>query len=129
MNNKQKEDMMGKCVESIVIDGVEYTPSNKKAEKLNGMEYCIVRTYSAGVFAGYVENREGQEVTMRQARRIWYWDGAASLSQLAVDGTSKPENCKFPVAVDRIYLLQAIEIIPCTAKAKKSIEGVAVWRK
>ena len=113
---------------SIVIDGVEYTPRQETAVKKDGMEYKIVRTYSAGVFAGYLQSRDGQEVVMRDARRIWYWSGAASLSQLAVDGTSNPDNCKFPVAVDTVTLLQVIEILDCTEKAKKSIEGVKIWK-
>ena len=54
--------------------------------------YFIVRTYSAGVFAGEIESRNGKEVVMRNARRLWYWDGAASLSQLAMEGVSEPEN-------------------------------------
>jgi len=91
-------------------------------------KYVIVRTYSAGVFAGFLESRNGQEVVLTDARRIWYWDGAASLSQLAVDGTSKPQNCKFPVAVPRVELLQAIEILDVTDKAQKSIEDVPVWK-
>jgi len=91
------------------------------------MKYVIVRTYSAGVFAGELESRNGQEVVLRHARRIWYWAGAANLSQLAVDGTSKPDACKFPVAVDRVELLEAIEILDVTEKAKKSIESVPVW--
>lgn len=93
------------------------------------MPYVIVRTYSAGVFAGYLESRVGKEVVMRQARRIWYWDGAASLSQLATDGTSKPQNCKFPCAVDRVELMEAIEILSCTDKAKKSITEVKIWKQ
>lgn len=60
------------------------------------MKYVIVRTYSAGVFAGELESRTGQEVVLRNARRIWYWSGAASLSQLAMEGTKDPANCKFP---------------------------------
>ncbi len=87
----------------------------------------IVRTYSAGVFFGEIESRQGMEVVMRNARRIWYWDGAASLSELAVYGTAKPQNCKFPVAVDRIELLQVIEIIDVTDNAAKSIDAVKVW--
>lgn len=93
----------------------------------DGLEYCMVRTYSAGVFAGYVESRDGKEAVLRNARRIWKWAGAASLSQLATDGTSNPSNCKFPVAVDKVILTEVIEIIPITEKAKKSIEGVPVW--
>lgn len=106
---------------------MEKIVTEPKEEKTEGMEYCMVRTYSAGVFAGYLESREGKEVVLRNARRIWFWDGAASLSQLAVDGTCKPDKCKFPCAVDKVILTEAIEIIPCTEKAKKSIEDVAVW--
>jgi len=118
-------------LEVIKIDDVEYVKKSSisMASKKNGLKYCIVRTYSAGVFAGYIESRNGQEVIMRDARRIWYWDGAASLSQLAMEGTSKPQNCKFPVAVDRVELLNAIEILDCTEKAKLSIKGVSVWKK
>lgn len=92
-------------------------------------KYVIVRTYSAGVFAGELESRKGQEVVMRNARRLWYWDGAASLSQLAMEGTSKPQNCKFPCEVDRVELLQAIEIIDVASKAQESIKGVKVWQQ
>jgi len=90
-------------------------------------KWKIVRTYSAGVFFGKIETRNGQEVVMRNARRLWYWDGASSLSQLAMEGTKKPENCKFPCAVDRLELLQVIEILDVTEKAKQSINGVEIW--
>ena len=90
-------------------------------------KYCMVRTYSAGVFAGTVKERNGKEAVLTNARRIFYWDGAASLSQLATDGTSKPQNCKFPIAVDEVLLTEVIEIIPITDKAKSSIDGVSVW--
>ena len=109
----------------ITISGTVYVPK----EKTEGMKYQIVRTYSAGVFAGYVESRNGREVVMRDARRLWYWDGAASLSQLAIDGPQKPENCKFPQAVDRVELLVAIEILDVTENAKAVIEGVRVWKQ
>ena len=92
-------------------------------------KYVIVRTYSAGVFAGILESRNGQEVVLTNARRLWYWAGAASLSQLAVDGTSNPSGCKFPVAVPRVELLQAIEILDVSDKGKASIEGVKVWQQ
>lgn len=91
-------------------------------------KYYIVRCNKAGVFAGEIEERNGQEVTLRNCRRIWYWDGACSLSELAKNGTKEPDNCKFSVTVDRLEVLEAIEIIECTKKAKKSIEGVKVWK-
>lgn len=95
---------------------------------MKAKKYVIARTYSAGVFAGSLESRNGQEVVLTDARRLWYWDGAASLSQLAVDGTSKPKTCKFPVAVPRVELLQVIEILDVTDKARASIEAVPVWQ-
>ncbi len=92
-------------------------------------KYVIVRTYSAGVFAGEFSSREGREVTLKNARRLWYWSGAASLSQLAMEGTKAPKDCKFPCAVDSILLLESIEILDVTAIARKSIEGVPVWEQ
>ena len=89
----------------------------------------IVRTYSAGVFMGTLESRKGQEVVLTNARRIWYWAGAASLSQLAMEGTSNPSGCKFPCPVDRVELLQAVEILDVTPKAKASIDAVPVWKQ
>jgi len=113
----------------IVIDGVKYIPEKEyqKAKKLDGLEYCMVRTYSAGVFAGYVVKEDGKEVTLKNARRIFRWHGAASLSQLAVDGTSKPSECKFPCEVEEVRLKEVIEMIPITEKARKSIKGVPIW--
>ena len=101
----------------------------KKMEKNKVNKYVIVRTFSAGVFAGNLESRTGQEVVLTNARRIWYWSGAASISQLAMEGTSDPSNCKFPIEVARIELLQAIEILDVTPQAEKSIKGVPVWKK
>jgi len=91
-------------------------------------KYQIVRTYSAGVFAGYVENRKGKEVTLTNARRLWYWSGAATLSQLAQSGTSKPAECKFPEPVSRVTVTEAIEILDVTPAARKLIESVPAWK-
>ena len=89
--------------------------------------YKIVRTYSAGCFAGYIEKRFTEKnIVMINARRLWYWKGAASLSQMAIDGVKFPEECKFPAPV-RVELTEVIEIIDCTEKAQKSIESVPIW--
>jgi len=132
MPKGRKRGKMNTEAKELTINGVTYIPKGEQlpmAKEFNGMKYVIVRTYSAGVFAGYLAARKGQEVVMRNARRLWYWDGASSLSQLAMLGTSKPQNCKFPCAVDKIELLQAIEIIDCTEQGKKSIEGVVIWKQ
>jgi hypothetical protein len=91
-------------------------------------KYCMVRTYSAGVFAGTVVSRDGKEAVLSNARRIWYWAGAASLSQLAQSGTSKPQECRFPEPVDEVLLTEVIEIIPITDEAKATIDAVEIWK-
>ena len=108
----------------IIINDEVYVKREPMAK-----DYKIVRTYAAGVFAGTIESQNGQEVVMRNARRLWYWDGASSLSQLAMEGVKRPSNCKFPCEVDRVHLFQVIEILDCTEAARKSIEEVPVWRQ
>ena len=90
--------------------------------------YVVVRTYSAGCFAGYLKSEKGQEIVLTNARRLWQWSGAASLSQLAVDGTNNPSACKFPAATPEHKLYQAIECITATEAARKSIESVPAWK-
>lgn len=95
--------------------------------------HVIVRSKSAGVFAGMFQSKEstlaGVAVTLLNSRRIWYWEGAASLSQLAVEGTSKPECCKFPGPIEGPHeIFEVIEIIPMTFRAVASIEAVPYWR-
>jgi len=88
----------------------------------------IVRTDRAGVFFCEIESRNGSEAELRNARRLWYWNGAATLSQLATEGVTKPRECKFTVTVESCTVVGVIEIIPCTEEAVKSINNVPVWR-
>ena len=89
----------------------------------------IIRADRAGVFFGTLKEKNGSEVVMTNVRRLWYWDGAASISQIAVDGVTEPDNCKFTVTVPEATILGVIEIIPCTDKAINCIESVAVWKR
>jgi len=91
-------------------------------------QYYIIRSDKAGVFFAKIAERRGDEVDLTDCRRIWYWDGAASLSQLAMEGVSKPQNCKFTVTVPAMTVFGVIEIIPCTDKAVESIKAVREWR-
>jgi len=102
----------------------------KKKSKKTQAKYVIVRTYSMGVFAGFLDPTSTKDVKIvHDARRIWYWSGAASLSELAMKGTIKPQECKFPCTVDRVELTspQGFEILDVTDMARKSIESVPVW--
>lgn len=92
----------------------------------------IIRADRAGVFFGTLKEKystpAGVEVVLQNSRRLWYWDGAASLSQLAMEGVKIPERCKFTVIVPEHNVMQVVEIIPCSEEAIKSIESVRVWR-
>lgn len=91
---------------------------------------CVIRTNRAGVFFGTLADydRTTRTAELHDCRRLWYWSGAASLSQLAVEGVKRPNSCKFTIAVPLIQVEEVIEIIPCTDEAIKNIEGVSVWK-
>jgi hypothetical protein len=88
----------------------------------------IVRANGAGVFFGEIKEKDGNSVVMTNARRLWFWEGAASLSQLAQEGPSIPNRCKFPCAVDEIEIFNVIEILSVTERAAKIIDSVKVWK-
>ena len=91
----------------------------------------ILRSPDAGVFYGEMENEitESRIVKLTNARQIWYWEGAATLMQLAKYGTTKPQKCKFTVTVDERTICNVSEVIPCTEEAMKSIDFVAEWKE
>ena len=120
-------------IQELVIDGKTYVPKeslNQSAEKRDGMAYVMIRTYSAGVHCGYLKSREGKEVVLLDSIRIWKWDGAASLSQLAMEGTNNPSGCKFGMSITTsLTLTESIEVIEMTEEAKQSIQNVTSWKK
>lgn len=97
-------------------------------DEMKKVSKVIIRGDRSGVFFGELKERTGREVTLVNCRRLWQWHGANSISELAVNGTGSPGECKFTVTVDEITILDAIEVIPCTDKAIQSIEGVRVWK-
>lgn len=76
----------------------------------------LIRTYSAGVHFGTLIERNGQEVHLATARRLWSWAGALSLSEIAAKGC-KINDSKISVPVEEILLTQAIEIIPISKES------------
>lgn len=88
---------------------------------------CIIRADRAGVFFGEVVSREGSEVELKNARRLWYWAGANDCTELARIGTVNPKNCKFTPPVESIAILGVIEIIPATPEAVRVIQEVKPW--
>lgn len=131
---KEKLEILKMLLGALGLDGTQKlecreseTQEKEIIKKYEGK--YIVRTYSAGVFYGEIEQRVGQETVIKNARRIWYWSGANSLSELAINGTKNPDECKFSVVTPKLEVLQTIELIKCSDKAITSIEGVKEWKK
>ena len=89
-------------------------------------EYYIIRGDRSGVFFGQIVERKDREVTLTNCRRVWYWSGAASLSEMAAKGVANPKECKFRAPVD-IVVAEVIEVLPCTDEAVESLTSVPVW--
>lgn len=88
----------------------------------------IIRCDRAGVFYGEIAERRGSEADLMNVRCLWHWAGAASLLQLATEGTKAPQSCQFTVTVPSMTVLGVIEVIPCSKVAIKSIDGVSEWK-
>jgi hypothetical protein len=104
----------------------------KAIEKLIGKR-VIIRADRAGVFYGTLaeveSNGDKLQVELTDLRRLWYWNGACSLTQLAEEGTKSPNECNFTMRQASAVIIGVIEILPCTESACKSIEAVEEWKK
>lgn len=118
-----------KMLIELLLEKANQKPGNQTMQSESVGKICMIRTYSAGVFYGKLVAKINNEVRLENARRVWYWAGAASLSQLAMEGTKNPEECKFPCSVNSIELTNVIEVIQMTEKAISSLDGVKIWEK
>ena len=92
-------------------------------------QFYIVRCYGAGVFFGQIKERKEKEVTLTNARKVFYWSGAAAVEQLAMTGPKVPGECKITVRVPEMIVMEPIQIIPCTQEAVDVIERIAEWKR
>ena len=92
---------------------------------------CIVRCYGAGVFFGEVKevtsDANGLNVRLANARKVWYWDGAAAAEQLSQEGCN--DSSKITVAVPELVVADAVQIIPCSDKAVRNLEAKKEWKR
>jgi len=119
-------------VSTIKIDNIEYVRKdslNQPSTPIDGKPFIVIRSRDSGCHAGYLEKEDGRTLTLVQSRRLWYWSGASTLSQLAMEGVKNPSDCKFPQAVDRITVYDVCEKIETTKAAQESIEGVKPWKQ
>ena len=122
-------------VEKMVIDGVTYVPENsikQIADNVDGKPYVMIRSDRSGVHFGYLsvkcDSINSWNVTLLNSRRVFYWSGAASITQLANEGTKKPNDCKITMATPSIEIAGVIEIIPITKEAEANLKGVKEWK-
>lgn len=117
-------------IETITINSVEYVRKDSQSQmavNTDGLPFVIIRSYGAGVFAGYLKEQKDQEVTLIDSIRLWQWFGA-SLSQLSQEGTPDASKCKFAMPEKEKKVLQVIEITPCTEAARKNLQAVKQWK-
>lgn len=127
-----KEKLLELLVEKIISS--ESDVKNTHVSQTYGYgvigKFCIIRSYDAGVFFGTVEHFDDVKriVKLTEARRVHYWVGAASLSQMAVDGLSQ-DGSRISVVVPEQVILNVIEVITCSAKAALNLREYKIWSK
>jgi hypothetical protein len=119
--------------EEVNINGTVYVPkSEAMAKSPEGLPCVIIRSYAAGVHFGYLAKEEftlaGKVVTLVHTRRVFYWSGAASLSQMAIDGIGNAKDSKVSMILASNEIVNAIETIPVTEKAKENLYNQPIWK-
>jgi hypothetical protein len=117
--------MLKEIIKEILSE--ELKSSEAPTLKHNCSGYHMIRTYSAGVHFGKIEYKDGKEIKLVNARRVHYWEGACSLSQLAIEGSKKIGECRISVEVPEIILTECIEIIKMTTDSYANLTSVT-WR-
>lgn len=90
-------------------------------------KHVIVRSNLAGVFFGILIAKEGDELTLKDARKFYYFSGANTVEDLANQGALNPQNCKLTVSVDEIVISKFEQILPCTKTAVNQIKSIPIW--
>jgi hypothetical protein len=116
---------------TITVDGKTYIEAGSQtilAIDTNGLKYVVIRSRDAGCHAGYLKQDNETSVELINSRRLWYWKGAKTLSELAINGVSNPSECKLGLVLPYIKIVNHCEIIHASSLAEKSIAEVPVWK-
>ena len=126
---------MNQSITKITINGESYVReadlASSPSMNTEGMPCVIVSCGASGggIHFGFLKSKSGNEVTLLDSRRIQYWNGAASISEMAVRGVSKPNDCRFAPIVPEITLIGVVEIIPTSTKAWNNLRSVPIWTR
>jgi len=86
-------------------------------------KYVIARCYSAGVHAGEVVSADGENVILKDSRRLWSWKAKDGVALSGVAQCGVQSGCKIDVVNPEIALTGVCELIPCSSVAMESING------
>ena len=86
-------------------------------------KYVIARCFAAGVHSGEVVSVDGENVILKNSRRLWSWKAKDGVALSGVAQTGVQSGCKIDVVNPEIALTGVCELIPCSTTAKESIDG------
>ncbi len=119
-------------INEIEVNGVQYVKKGSTpvpCVSTDGLPYVVVRSRDSGCHAGYLKSEEGNTITLVHSRRLWYWSGASTLSQLAEEGVKTPEKCKMPQEVQEITIYGVCEKIKASSECRKTLNNVPIWKQ
>lgn len=91
------------------------------------MAYAIIRSGQSGVWCGDVIARDGDSVTLNDARKIWRWRGANTTSDIAIGGIDE-EYSRVASPIDGAVILGVCEVLPASSDAVARVKKVG-WSK
>lgn len=90
--------------------------------------HVIVRSNMAGVFFGILAEKNGVELTLKDARKFYYFSGANTVEDLATEGALNVRETQLTVSVEVLVLSSFDQMIPCTENAISQIKTIPVWK-
>ena len=87
-------------------------------------KFVVVRSSQSGVWFGRLQQVEGDDARLQDARRVYNWEGAASCSGLATGGPSGGQICA-PVAT--AVVKGFCECLGASDEAAKRFAEVSPW--
>lgn len=107
--------------ETIMFDNTKYVRTDAQSTPAAGPRgpLVLIRSRDSGVHVGELLGREGTEVRLANARRIWYWKGAFTLSEVSQNGVAVGSRISIPIP--EITVLGVCEVIQVSTKAVPSL--------
>lgn len=87
----------------------------------------IARIDRAGVFYGTLDYIDSEIIRLKDTRRIYFWNGAMSVTDMAAKGITGGK-VTIPVTSVEFMTDKVVELNECSNEAVKSIEAIEAWR-